>query len=450
MTHQTLQTTFAEHGIQKIKLVTFDLEGICRGKYVSSDKFFSAIESGMGFCDVLFGWDANDDLYDRESLTGWHTGYPDTLAKIDLTTFRVIPWEPDTALFIMDLYDKNGDPYPLSPRHLLQKMVDRASNLGFEFRTSAEYEFFFFEENSHSIREKNYIDLKPLSPGMFGYSVVRASTYSDLVHHIIEAMRDYDIELEGIHTETGPGVYEAALRYDTGVKAADKAALFKTGIKELAPRHGLIATFMAKWNAGLPGCSGHIHQSLWNPDGTTNLFAQNNTSLSETARHYLGGLLTLMPAFTSLYCPTINSYKRAIPGVWSPINTSWGIENRTCAIRAIPGNSGKSTRLENRLCGADTNPYLVMAASLASGLYGIENKIDPPDPVSGNAYTNESLSLLPTSLSAAVQTLKKSEIAREILGDTFIDHYLLTRDREVRLYEKAVTDWELKRYFEVI
>ncbi|MDP6042139.1 MAG: glutamine synthetase, partial [Candidatus Latescibacteria bacterium] len=147
MTTQTLQNTFAERGIQKIKLVTFDLEGICRGKYISFDKFFSAVESGMSFCDVLFGWDANDDLYDRESLTGWHTGYPDTLAKIDLDTFRVIPWEPDTALFIMDLYDKNGDPYPLSPRHLLQKMVDRASNLGFEFRTSAEYEFFFFDEN---------------------------------------------------------------------------------------------------------------------------------------------------------------------------------------------------------------------------------------------------------------------------------------------------------------
>lgn len=447
MDTQSLQATFSERGIQKVKLVTFDIDGICRGKYVSLDKFYSAIESGMSFCDVLFGWDANDDLYDRESLTGWHTGYPDALAKIDLDTFRVIPWEPDTALFIMDLYDKNGDPYPLSPRHLLQSLVDRASDLGFEFKTSAEYEYFFFEENSHSIREKNYTDLKPLSPGMFGYSVVRASTYSDLVHHIIEAMRDYDVEIEGIHTETGPGVYETALRYDTGVSSADKAALFKTGIKELAPRHNLIATFMSKWNAELPGCSGHIHQSLWSQE--QNAFAGPD-GLSDTARHYLGGLLALMPTLTSLYCPTINSYKRAVPGVWSPINTSWGIENRTCAIRAIPGNSGKSTRLENRLCGADANPYLVMAANLASGLYGIHNQIEPPDPIAGNAYADDTLALLPTSLSAAIQSLQQSEVAREILGDTFIDHYLLTRDYEVRLYEKAVTDWEIKRYFEVI
>lgn len=450
MTKINYQKIFSERNITKVKLVTFDMEGICRGKYVSLDKFYSAVESGMSFCDVLFGWDANDELYDRESLTGWHTGYPDTLAKIDIDTFRIVPWEPGTALFIMDLYDKNGDPYPLSPRHLLQKMVNKAYDQGFTFCASAEYEYFFFDESSHSINEKDFTNLKPLSPGMFGYSTVRASTYADLVHNIIDAMRDYDIELEGIHTETGPGVYETAIKYDEGVKAADKAALFKTGIKELAPRHNLIATFMAKWNADLPGCSGHVHQSLWDTDRKKNCFAGDEHPLSDTARHYLGGLLKLLPAFTPFYCPNINSYKRAVPGVWSPINASWGIENRTCAIRAIPGNSGKSTRLENRVCGADTNPYLVMAVGLAAGLYGIENKIEPAEAIAGNAYTDESLTMLPTSLSAAVTELRNSDIAREILGDTFVDHYLLIRDYEVRLYEKAVTNWELKRYFEVI
>lgn len=446
----TLKNTLSTHNINKVKLVTFDMEGICRGKYVSLDKFYSAVESGMSFCDVLFGWDANDDLYDRESLTGWHTGYPDTLAQIDTSTFRIVPWEPNTALFVMDLYDKNGEPYPLSPRHLLQKMVNKARDMGFRFFASAEYEYFFFEESSHTIQEKNFTDLKPLSPGMFGYSTVRASTYANLVHDIIDKMRDYDIEIEGIHTETGPGVYETAIKYDEGVKAADKAALFKTGIKELAPRHNLMATFMAKWNADLPGCSGHVHQSLWDLEGKNNLFADTTQPLSQTARHYLGGLLQLMPALTSFYCPNINSYKRAVPGVWSPINVSWGVENRTSAIRAIPGNSGKSTRLENRLCGADTNPYLVMAAGLAAGLYGIENKIEPGDAVTGNAYTDESRTMLPASLGAAVEQLKNSAPAREIFGDTFIDHYILIRDYEVRLYNKAVTNWELKRYFEVI
>ncbi|MGA1198114.1 MAG: glutamine synthetase, partial [Candidatus Latescibacterota bacterium] len=216
----TLQNTFTTHNIKKVKLVTFDIEGICRGKYVSLDKFYSAVESGMSFCDVLFGWDANDELYDRDSLTGWHTGYPDTLAKIDTSTFRIVPWEPNTALFVMDLYDKNGEPYPLSPRHLLQKMVNKARDMGFRFYASAEYEYFFFEESSHTVYDKNFTNLKPLSPGMFGYSAVRASTYADLVHDIIDKMSAYDIELEGIHTETGPGVYETAIKYDEGVKAA--------------------------------------------------------------------------------------------------------------------------------------------------------------------------------------------------------------------------------------
>jgi len=449
---QSVHHTFREKGIRKVKLGAFDIDGVFRGKYVSPEKFASVAESGMSFCDVLFGWDVNDALYDRESLTGWHTGYPDTLAKIDLDTFRIVPWEPDTALFIMDLYTPDASPYPLSPRHLYKKLLDRAAQLGLQVRMSAEYEYFFFEENSHSIREKGYRDLKPLTPGMFGYSVVRASACSDLVHHIIDAMRDYDVEIEGIHTETGPGVYEAAIRYDTGVRAADKAALFKTGVKELAPRHGLIATFMAKWNADLPGCSGHIHQSLWDLEGKANQFsdpgAQND--LSELARHYMAGQLALMPAMTALVCPTINSYKRAVPGVWSPINVSWGVENRTAALRAIPGTSGQSTRVEYRLSGADINPYLAMAACLASGLYGIENHLDLPPPVSGNAYADVGLPMLPGNLAAATDILNRSDAARTYLGDTFVDHYVMTRDYEVRLYEKAVTNWELQRYFEVI
>ena len=313
----------------------------------------------------------------------------------------------------MDLYDHNGEPYPLSPRHLLQRVVERAEGLGFHPRLAAEYEYILFEETSHSIREKDYHDLKPLSPGMFGYSVVRASTYSDLVHRIIDAMSDYDVELEGIHTETGPGVYETAIRYDKGVRAGDKAALFKTGIKELVPKHGLIATFMAKWNNDLPGCSGHIRQSLMDAEGKNNLFSniEREHRLSEVAEHYLAGQLALMPALTALSCPTINSYKRAVSGVWSPINVSWGIENRTTAIRAIPGITQNSTRIEYRLTGADANPYLAMAAGLASGLYGIEHEVELPPMTSGNAYEAANLQPLPPNLTAATKWLDQSETA---------------------------------------
>lgn len=448
MTLADIHESFAKHDIRRIRLGTFDIDGILRGKYVSREKFDSAVESGMSFCDVLFGWDMNDDLYDRPSLTGWHTGYPDALVKIDLDTFRVVPWEPHTAFFLMDMYDRDGEPYPLSPRHLLSHVIEKAGLMGYTFRASAEYEYFFFSETSHTIYEKGFRDLKPLSPGMFGYSAVRASTYSELVHDIIESMDAFDVPVEGIHTETGPGVYETAIRYSDGVSAADRGALFKNGIKELTPRHDLTATFMAKWNADLPGCSGHIHQSLIDANGQ-NLFSAADAPVSDLAKSYVAGVLELMPAMISLYCPNINSYKRAVPGVWSPINVSWGVENRTTAVRAIPGNSPKASRLECRLPGADANPYLVMAACLASGLYGIENNLTPPDPIDGNAYETEGLTLLPTNLGAAASLLSDSSEARTLLGDTFVDHFVMTREYEVRRYEKAVTDWELHRYFEV-
>jgi glutamine synthetase len=222
---ETLETRKIKH----IRLGTFDIDGILRGKYVSREKFESAVSNDLGFCDVLFGWDMNDDLYDRESLTGWHTGYPDAHAKIDLDTFRIVPWEPDTAFFLMDVYNGDGSPYPLSPRHLLSGLIDKAKEMGFTFRASAEYEYFFFRETSHSLYEKEFRNLTPLSPGMFGYSAVRASTHSDLVHSVIDSMDAFDVEIEGMHTETGPGVYETAIRHSDGIAAADKGALFKNG-----------------------------------------------------------------------------------------------------------------------------------------------------------------------------------------------------------------------------
>src|SRR5205823_7769460 len=228
-----------QHSITKIKVGGFDIDGVLRGKYINRQKFDSALETGLGFCDVIFGWDSADVLYDNVKLTGWHTGYPDALAKIDLSTFRVIPWEPGTALFILDFYDNLGDPLPVSPRQVLQGTIAKARALGYEPTVSTEYEFFFFKEDSHSIREKHYHDLKPLSPGMFGYSVLRTGTLSELAHTMLEAMRAFDVELEGLHTETGPGVYEAAIKYDHALRAADKAALFKTGIKQIAARSGL-------------------------------------------------------------------------------------------------------------------------------------------------------------------------------------------------------------------
>ena len=448
---KTIETLLAEHSITKIKVGGFDIDGVLRGKYISREKFDSAAETGLGFCDVIFGWDSSDALYDNVKVTGWHTGYPDALARVDLSTFRIIPWEPSTAFFILDFYDNGGNPLPVSPRQVLQRVIAKAESIGFRPQMSTEYEFFLFKEDWHSIRQKHYRDMTPLSPGMFGYSVLRTGVLSEVAHTIIDAMRAFDVELEGFHTETGPGVYETAIKYDAALRSADKAALFKTGIKQIAARHGLVATFMAKWDQNLPGCSGHLHQSLWDIELKKNMFHDpgGRDKMSAAMRHYMAGQLELMPEMAALICPTINSYKRLVPGVWAPTNTTWGIDNRTAALRAVLGPSPSSARVEYRLAGADINPYLASAASLASGLYGIERKLDLPEACAANAYEADARPL-PKSLAAATALLKQSRVARELLGEEFVDHYVRTREWEVRQYERAVTDWELERYFEII
>jgi len=436
-----------KHNIQRVKLGAFDIDSTLRGKYVSTEKFLSAAQSGLGFCDVIFGWDIGDVLYDNAKFTGWHTGYPDANCRIALDTFRMIPWEPGTAFFLLDFVAKDGKPLSIAPRQVLQRVVKRAEELGYTPYFSAEYEFFFFRETPDSLRAKNFRNLSPLTPGMFGYSVLRASGNSDLVIELLDHLSAFHCALEGFHTETGPGVYEAAIAVDEAVGAADKAALFKTAVKEIAARHNLIPTFMAKWNPDLPGSSGHLHQSLSDGGKHKNLFYSEDGGMSAIMRHYIAGLVANLPELAAMICPTINSYKRTVPGAWAPVNATWGVDNRTTAIRAIPGSS-KSTRVELRLSGADINPYLAMAASLAAGLDGIERRLELPPPTI-NAYAGDAAPL-PRTLAAATRLFRESKMARCWLGDEFVDHYAGTREWEVRQFEKAVTDWELARYFESV
>lgn len=443
-----VREAFERRGIKRVKVGGFDVDGVLRGKYISLDKFWSVIDGGLGFCDVIFGWDIDDKLLDNTQVTGWHTAYPDTHARVDLSTMRFLPWEPDTAGFLLDFVSPEGKDHPASPRQLLKRVTARAESMGFLPKFSSEYEFFIFKETPESLREKGYRNLTPLTPGMFGYSWTRASSQASFVHQVLDQLSAYDLEIEGFHTETGPGVYEAAIKYDTIVRSADKSALFKVALKEIGHRLGITPTFMAKWNAALPGSSGHVHQSLWSADGTENLFYDRNGEhgMSKLMRQYIAGQMLLMPEMCALIAPTINSYKRMVPGTWAPNTATWGIENRTTALRVIPG-SPYSTRIEYRLCGADMNPYLSMSAALASGLYGIEKGLELPPPQKGNAYESTGR-LLPRTLAEAAENLKRSEVARSILGEEFVDHFVRTREWEVREYNKAVTTWELERYIE--
>ncbi|MFW5876862.1 MAG: glutamine synthetase family protein [Myxococcota bacterium] len=453
MNADELRKAFDERGIRKVKVGGFDVDGVLRGKYVSLDKFWSAVDKGFGFCDVIFGWDVADLLYDNAAVTGWATGYPDALARIDLGSFRVLPLEPDTAHFLVDFHGQDGKPHPACPRSLLKAVAARAESSGYRARFSAEFEFWVFRESPDSIHEKGYRDLTPLSQGMFGYSWLRSGQHAPFVHDVLDTLREYDIEVEGIHTETGPGVWEAALRYDDVVRAADQAALFKTTIKQLAYRHGLMVTFMAKWHPELPGSSGHLHQSLWDSTGEQNLFADATSAggLSDLGRRYVAGLLELAPELTALYAPFVNTYKRYVPGLWAPLNATWGIENRTCSVRAITGPGSSAARAEYRQTAADINPHVAMATCLASGLWGIDRALEPPSPIAGDATAEGVLGeAFPPTLELAVERLRDSEAARQILGEPFVDHYLRTRDWEARQYRRAVTEWELRRYFEAV
>ncbi|WP_370277262.1 glutamine synthetase family protein [Pontibacterium sp.] len=439
-----------ERGLSHVKVGIFDTDGVMRGKYMSKEKFFSALDHGFGFCDVVLGWDSKDQLYDNVSYTGWHTGYPDAPVRIVPDTCRDLPFEEDMLLFIGEFCEHAAE---LCPRNLLHRVVQQTQEMGFDPFAALEYEFFVFKETPHSAREKGFKNLEPLSPDWFGYSVLRNSVHSDLYQQILDMSEQMDFPIEGIHTETGPGVIEAAIAVDLAANAADKAALFKTFMKVLAQRNGLMATFMAKWSNDYPGQSGHIHISLKHRDGSGSAFydPKQPHGMSEIQRHFLAGQQRLMPEFLSLIAPTVNSYSRLVPGFWAPTDATWGVENRTTALRIIPG-SEKAQRIEYRLGSADGNPYLAMAAALASGLYGIQNKCEPEPMVEGNAYEQKHPDHLhlPSTLWEAAQRLKNSKAARELFGDPFVEHFAASREWEEREFRKHVTDWEMARYFEII
>lgn len=450
-TREQVLAELEKTNVRRVKLAVTDIDGVMRGKYVHVDKLRSALSGGFGFCDVVFGWDSSDVCYENAGVnfTGWHTGYPDANVEIDPSTWRLIPWEDGVPLLLGHFVTPAGDPLPICPRQLLRRVIARGESMGLSAMFGLEFEWFNFRETPQSMADKGYRNPAPITPGMFGYSLLRSSLNNPFFRDLMVMMEAFRVPIEGLHTETGPGVLEVAITVDHALEAADRAALFKTSAKEIGYRHGILPTFMAKWNRELPGCSGHMHQSLWR-DGANVFHAPDAPHrMSDTFRHYVAGQLALLPEILVMMAPTINSYKRLVEGMWAPTRATWAVDNRTVALRVIPGSS-KSTRLETRVSGSDINPYLSVAAALGAGLYGIENKmtLDRP-PVIGNGYTVDA-PRLPGSLAEAADALDGSQAARTLFGDAFVDHYVASRRWEVRQFKQAITDWEMKRYFEII
>jgi glutamine synthetase len=365
-------------------------------------------------------------------------------------TCRNVPFEGDMVMFLGEFAEKAE---AVCPRATLRRVLKKADELGYKVNAATEFEFFMFKETPESIRAKGFRDLTTMTPGFFGYSVLRSSVHSEFYHQLMNMCTGLRIPLEGLHTETGPGVLEAAIQYCEALEAADRGALFKTYTKVLAQRNGMMATFMAKWSKDWPGQSGHIHTSLIRKaDGKAAFHDPAKPhNMSDEMRWFVGGQQKLMPELLAMVACTVNSYSRLIPGFWAPTTATWGVENRTCALRVIPGGAS-SQRVEYRIAAADINPYLALAVAIGSGLHGIENKIEPDAMVEGNAYEKKFLKnrSLPRTLTEASEWLLKSRAGRALFGDDFVEHFAASREWEDREFRRAITDWELARYFEII
>ncbi|RAO64709.1 uncharacterized protein BHQ10_000721 [Talaromyces amestolkiae] len=465
----------------KVKLAGVDADGILRGKLVAKKKFLSIAQDGFGFCSVIFGWDMHDRTYFKElSISNKENGYRDLLAIPDLQSFRRIPWEDNVPFFLVSFFDpETKAPISACPRNLLQTSVDKLAKLDYKAMAGAEYEFYQFrvphdasssERNSSataSFLKKNPVEsLPPLTEGMFGYSITRPVHNQDYYYGIFDACEKFRCDIEGWHTESGPGVFEAALQFGEIKEMADRAGLFKYVVKSIGSKHGITPAFMAKPREGLPGNSGHMHISIATKDGK-NLFARETVDpsppypdvahLSDIGRHFLAGLLEGLPDIMPILAPTINSYKRLVENFWAPVTVSWGLEHRAASIRLIapPTASAKATRFEVRVPGADTNPHYVLAAILATGWRGVEKKLEISLPPLGKGEDTGSASdkgaRLAKSLKEANEIFRRPDsVAREVFGDEFVDHFSGTREHEIVLWEEAVTDWEVRRYIETV
>ncbi|KAK9898697.1 glutamine synthetase/guanido kinase [Cystobasidium minutum MCA 4210] len=457
----------------KVKLAGIDVDNVLRGKIMQKEKFLSCVKSSsrsFGFCSVVFGWDIHDQTYTKElSISNLSNGYRDIEARIDISTLRRIPYEGNIPLFLVTFIDpETGKGLHACPRALLQKVIGQLSDeLSVKPYSGAEFEFFQFKETPASVHDKGFRNLQTLTPGMHGYSMLRTQVSGPYFHDVYDTCRDFGIPLEGWHTETGPGVYEAALAYTDSLRMADNAILFKMTCKALGYKYDIMPTFMAKPHNGLPGCSGHIHVSLQDSNGR-NIFALEEGKTRDDAKWadlkyvskecewFLAGVLAGLPDIMPCLVPTINGYKRLVENFWAPVNVSWGYESRLASVRLIspPLASPKATRLEIRVPGADMNVHYAFAAIFALGLHGIKNKmeltIQPTSQVKPENHAT-AFDRLPRDLNEATQRFKApNSLARQTLGDAFVDHFAGTREHEWMLYSQTVSDWELARYFELV
>jgi glutamine synthetase len=368
----------------------------------------------------------------------------------DLTTWRVLPWLPKTALVFCDVYTEEGEPIEEAPRWVLRRQLERAAGAGYRVKTASELELYLFRESFDEARAKRYHGLTPVSNYLEDYHILQTSKEEPLVRAIRNGMEAARVPVEFSKGEWGRGQEEINLRYADALEMADRHVLYKHGVKEIAWQQGCSVTFMAKYDMGAAGSSFHLHSSVWDKAGRRNMFAAKDGARDGTPifQQWLAGQMAMARDFAYFYAPTVNAYKRYQAGSFAPTRIAWGWDNRTCGFR-ICGEGG-GFRVENRIPGADANPYLAFAATIAAGMHGVDTGLRPPPMYDGNAYEDAALPQVPKTLRDALAALEASDVARATLGSRVVDHYLQHGRLEQQAYDQSVTDWELIRHFERI
>lgn len=443
---ETLRQLVDAGEIDTVVAAFTDMQGRLVGKRVAGRFFLESVHEEWHACDYLLTVDMEMEPVPGFAAASWDKGYGDFVVRPDLATLRRIPWLPGTALVLGDVLDHHGEELAISPRAMLKRQLRRLAEQGMHAEMASELEFYVFDDDYRTARDKGYRDLRTAGWYIEDYHVLETTKREPLMRAIRNGMEAAGIPIQESKGEWGPGQAEVNVVYAEALEMADRHVIFKNGIKEIAHAQGKAVSFMAKWRKDLAGCSCHIHQSLWRGDEPTFADAVAEDGVSALFRHYLAGLLAHGRELTFFLAPFVNSYKRFQAGSFAPTNVVWSRDNRTAGFRVL--GHGKATRVECRIPGADVNPYLAFAALLAAGLAGIERGLELEPAFQGDAYKSREVPAVPRTLRDAADLLERSAMLRAAFGDEVIDHYVHSARWEQSQHDQAVTDWELVRYFE--
>lgn len=452
ITLQELQTMVTMGAIETVIVAFTDHYGRLVGKRFDAEFFLdSAAKDGTHGCDYLLTTDMEMEPIPGYKFANWELGYGDFHLVPDLNTLRVADWLEKTVLVLCDVQDeKTHDWVGVAPRSILRKQLEKAKTSGYGCFAASELEYYLFENNYRQAFEKHYHDLQPVGWYLEDYHIMQGTRTEHFTAAARRHLKNSGVPVENSKGEWGLGQHELNVRYAEILEMADRHVVYKQCLKELADAMKLSVTFMAKYHEDRAGSSCHIHISLW--EKGANVFAGDQTfgpvQGSDVFKWFLGGWIANVADIMPFYAPTVNSYKRYVDGSWAPTRLAWSYDNRTAGFRVV--GKGKSLRIECRIPGADCNPYLAFAASLACGLHGIQNQTEPPAIFEGDVYAAKDLPSVPRSLAEATERFEKSTFAQEVFGKEVVEHYVHHFKMEQNAFNSAVTDWERKRYFERI